>query len=127
MWSDVVDVGFFHRSTDKGGLSGVVVTLDTGHDQFLAENHIQLMQFTGLRDKNGKEIFEGDVTTSNKQRGTIVGLQSGLVYMDVREYEAFKRGSPVIIYEAVADNQTSSYLESCEVIGNIYENPELLK
>jgi uncharacterized phage protein (TIGR01671 family) len=78
------------------------------------------MQFTGLKDKNGKEIYEGDI-------------------IDFEEpvYESQNLKCPVVFYECefVADwdrGDAQTYIplrdmNDVEVIGNIYENPELLK
>jgi len=70
----------------------------------------ELMQFTGLIDKNGKEIYEGDIVKGNR-----VGI---IIYSDEHAgfYTFFKRRDLI-------DNIFPEYLE---VIGNIYENPELL-
>lgn len=46
----VSDIGWMK---DNSGLSGVVITKPTGHDSFLAIENVELMQFTGLLDKNG--------------------------------------------------------------------------
>ena len=75
-----------------------------------------LMQFTGLFDKNGNEIYEGDVVTlyfkdGLKQNGTIVWNEKGARF----EWQD-KEG-----YWGLSDRN------EFEVIGNIYENPELLK
>jgi len=70
-------------------------------------NHV-LMQFTGLKDKNGKEIYEGDV------------IVTGDSTLPVR----FERGS-LGIGETGQDFEPL-YRYSVEIIGNIYENPELL-
>ena len=65
-----------------------------------------IQQYTGLKDKNGKEIYEGDIITDN----------SGKVC--IQEWQNVK-----IIKEPT--NVTINF-HWCEVIGNIYENPELL-
>lgn len=74
-------------------------------------DNIKIMQFTGLKDKNGKDIYEGDVIKNERQWGVIV-------------YKA-----PAFEVTVSADQSslyTKEWIEACEVIGNIYENPELL-
>jgi len=72
-----------------------------------------LMQSTGLQDKNGKEIFEGDIIG---WENPVDGNTQALVTYGVAQYTSgFNFGmSPNIV-------------KFCEVIGNIYENSELLK
>lgn len=75
------------------------------------------MQFTGLLDKNGKEIFEGDI---------LKGRKTGC---DVRLFTvSWGRDIAGFIPFASYDTDCDQYfeIETCEVIGNIYENPELL-
>lgn len=69
-------------------------------------------QYTGLKDKNGKEIYEGDV---------VVDWNTGMK----NEYSA-----PVVVW--LNDYKLMNHLQPdqfciLEIIGNIYENPELLK
>lgn len=81
----------------------------------------ELMQYTGLKDKNGKEIYEGDivetVTASGNPFGTIDVVRcqdGGFKLVDVTD-------SLLPIY--IGDKEVISI----EVIGNIYENPELIE
>ena len=72
-------------------------------------------QFTGLTDKNGKKIFEGDVVEVNHD-----------AYPGVRGKVFFKNGS--FMLKNVSDVLTLyGFLPWCEVIGNIHDNPELLE
>lgn len=77
---------------------------------------IELMQSTGLLDKNGKEIFEGDIL------GTKDGLLNGVV-----EYQA---DLGMFVNSLIRYNnfeRLCSVSVNREILGNIYENPELLE
>ena len=83
-----------------------------------------LIQYTGLKDKNGKEIYEGDVVQEDIRRD--------------------KRSKPIMRWSVVVYSEKGMFIVEClpkslrqwnelykendevEVIGNIYENPELL-
>lgn len=68
-----------------------------------------LMQYTGLKDKNGKEIYEGDIVKAGNEQWTIE-------YRPARFKFVGAYGRSLLIPEDT----------SMEVIGNIYENPELV-
>lgn len=80
-----------------------------------------LMQFTGLNDKTGKEIFEGDICTGMFYPGK---SSSQLTY----SVEFLDGGFQFInIHDSTDGHWFSEFLhDSIEVIGNIYETPELL-
>ena len=76
-------------------------------------NDYIFMQFTGLKDKNGKEIYEGDIGLFDCAGGKV---KSTIIWNDfVARYER----NDIPYLAGGIDGQ-------CEVIGNIYENPELL-
>ncbi|CKG55015.1 TPA: hypothetical protein VVJ07_001335 [Streptococcus pneumoniae] len=90
-------------------------------------DEIELMQSTGLKDKNGKEIFEGDIVRTTRFLGRADEI--GGFYEYEKDYVGVVKvleGSWVIDTGSVAVRLWSEIDES-EVLGNIYENPELLE
>lgn len=83
-----------------------------------------IMQYTGLKDKNGKEIYEGDILSFRKLKYKVFGVAGGFAINSCQD-DISKEHTP--FFECIGDVQNASYIEqNCEVIGNIYENPELL-
>ena len=86
---------------------------------------VPIMQFTGLTDKNGKEIYEGDIVelkTNYHTKDKQFGWQNVEIFFDNLQYLC--KNNLGQIYDLQEETDEGSY--SWEVIGNIYENPELL-
>lgn len=103
-------------SIDFGRSEISVKTLFFERTNYYKFDDIVLMQSTGLKDKNGKEIFEGDIL------GTKDGLLNGVVKFNIDlgmwtnslfRYNNFER--------------LCNVANSREIIGNIWENPELVE
>ena len=84
-------------------------------------------QFTGLKDKNRKDIYEGDIIECLDSQGEPV--RHFVEFCGRRGYYAqyFAGHSPLTAYEAGPINQDYIDKFGKYVIGNIYDNPELLK
>lgn len=82
-------------------------------------DEITLMQSTGLFDRNGKEIFEGDILDYRGRKALVRwhGSYASFIYRFVDELQNRNtEWKPLYL----------AYMK-CEIIGNIYENPELLE
>lgn len=92
------------------------------------QDYPKFMQYTGLKDKNGKEIYEGDILNTNTFRAKAVTpyiVEEALPFIKLVNAEgwAYDNGD---YYEG--GNIMSHEWKKFEVIGNIYENPaELMK
>lgn len=87
----------------------------------VSQDEIIFMQSTGLFDKNGVEIFEGDVVTNGWKRQVVTfGTQEiEEDFGSVRIYRGFN------LY--LGGGYPNAVMSTFEVIGNIYENPELME
>lgn len=86
-------------------------------------------QYTGLKDKNGKEIWEGDIfKDSSGVLRTVFRVPGGLAFEDNPVAFGYDHRSPLYPYSPLAERQNKAWIsQCCEVIGNIHDNPELLK
>ena len=86
--------------------------------RFIGFKNIELMQSTGLKDKNDKEVFVGDIIKCTK------GCPHE-VYIEKEYAGTFIGGMPAVYLKGLGEGY--AWTEHEEIIGNIYENPELLE
>ena len=104
------DGKIYKKSTNTG--YGIAISRETS-------DKVILMQSTGLVDKNGKEIFEGDILDYKGRKALVRwhGSYASFIYRFVDEpHKRNAEWKPLYL----------AYMK-CEIIGNIYENPELLE
>ena len=124
----MLDVSSIHLKTGKVIIGYSLRNSNYGNKSFLYKN-IELMQYTGLHDKNGKEIYEGDIIKkvfykySNDEFGHkgFYELICKIIWQDGLGFT----------FRKIRENEIEmpeEYREPYdEVIGNIYENSNLLK
>ncbi|WP_179395034.1 YopX family protein [Lacticaseibacillus absianus] len=135
---EMVEVAELHLNTKE---------LLVDDEEWLSMRHSPLMQYTGLRDKNGREIYEGDIIKYHLTREYgenydpitlgFIGSDWSVdadIFGEVRIWPS----NGVMMTQIVTDDPEMFDKEhpvpnrwhvnqECEVIGNIYENPELLE
>lgn len=94
------------------------------------KTHI-LIKYIGLRDKNGKEIYEGDIVkreryTSYDEYCNVEELKGVITMYDYAWCVNQKYNNKPYVTPLFIENEFGD-LSKIEVIGNIYENPELIK
>ena len=114
VWDNERNAMFNSKSVDIDFFEGKIeITSDTiRYDEVYTDEikDFELMQYVGCKDKNNKEIYEGDIVKIKEYIGQII-YSKGMFFIDV------KGNFYLPIYNVS---------EFIEVIGNIYENPDLL-
>ncbi|MCO4580028.1 hypothetical protein Si070_01698 [Streptococcus infantarius subsp. infantarius] len=88
-------------------------------EDFYAYDEFELMQSTGLKDKNDKEIYDGDIVRFT--------LTDGFDYVvDEEGVVSYKLGAFYVVNGLDEFLISEIYANEIEVVGNIYENPELV-
>ena len=93
--------------------------MDLWHDMADGNCDDEVMQFTGLHDKNGKEIYEGDIVKTDEGFIGLVEFGRFPYVADIEDYGYFIKAHEYF-------KLTANTCQAVEIIGNIYENPEQL-
>jgi uncharacterized phage protein (TIGR01671 family) len=83
-------------------------------------------QYTGLKDKKGVEIYEGDIFSMNEKFNKIVKFIDDRAAFCVANIEDMKHRYWLEIWQQPSPIWWTDFKREIEVIGNIYDNPELL-
>lgn len=87
-------------------------------------------QYTGMKDKNGKSFWEGDIFKEDDSGivRSIFRVPGGLAFEDNPVAFGYDHRAPVYPYSSIAEMQNASWLsQCCEIIGNIHDNADLIK
>lgn len=114
MWTDIT--GF---ECTRGTADGVFLDGD-----YHSISNIVIRRFTGLSDKNGSEVYEGDILQSRHSRPCFIEWSTFQWTRNVMT----PKGKRNYYFHIEADfNEEQTRLDGYEVIGNVYENSDLLK
>ena len=112
---EVEMIDFFNKQV----LAYVIGVRPRGETAIYSFDEIEFMENTGLKDKNGKYIYKGDIVTVNGTWNCII---------------KYKQSSCAFVLKSIDSRWSVGYFgnydaieEMLEVIGNVYENEELLK
>lgn len=109
-------LGIIYDSSDANG--NVTTAVKVPNDRWLHGVSFELMQYTGLKDRHGKEIYDGDIVS-----GQIWSWKEPRVFEVKWNDNGYQ---PFLEQYMTKEGEYHLYPSTCEVIGNIYEHPELL-
>ena len=104
--------------TDDENWTCPIIWIEERQDWLHFDDYDSIMQSTGLKDKNGKEVFVGDIIKCT--RGCLHE-----VYIEKEYGGTYCGGMPAVYLKGLREGY--AWTEHEEIIGNIYENPELLE
>jgi uncharacterized phage protein (TIGR01671 family) len=128
-WKGMYGICRSHDDYKDGG--NVAVHLAIAHHCYLMPNYCEVMQFTGLLDRDGVEIYEGDIIISSRRRI----IPQGVVLLMQNEYDKLPLALMTVEFsidgtcgfEPFMSMSDGGIPDDIKIIGNIYENPDLME
>lgn len=105
------------------GMGMYLLETEDGHSGSSDLEDIEIMQYTGLKDKNGKEIYEGDILDD----GGVIEFRDDLNWDSGGSVHSGFFSTSGYEYEESGCLSYHYQIGEYEVVGNIYENPGLVK
>lgn len=99
------------------------IPMMAGMDLIFIATDIEITQYTGLKDKTGKEIYCSDIVKGYFNPDEV----EDYIWLSLTDTEKETGVRIFVIPEDIVEFAREQYPDELEVIGNIYENPELLK
>lgn len=121
-WDETENKGLMTNGLPLGGFDKWWINLDEPFNEncsldgeFTVGEQIEIMQFIGLKDKYGNEIYEGDILEFPFEMGIAFVISDGF------RFAIESPGSGAVDYE------DGNVIKTTTIIGNIYENPDFLQ
>ena len=108
---------------DFNGNLGVMDTYKNWHwHGIVPEDEYELMLFTGILDKNEREIYKGDILKDTDNNIYYIDFIRGCFYLKTR----YEKNGEWLEWLPICEIDRLAHPVDFEIVGNIYENPELL-
>lgn len=112
VWNEELEKMYELRKVNYYGSTGIT-------DTYIGCDKAAWMQYTGLKDKNGVDIYEGDILTKKSFWPFYIGFENGcFVQIPCNKIKRKNR---------LEFSRINTYVKEFELVGNIYENPDLVE